>query len=280
MISPRNPNAQLSIQSKSKLRIEFLADDNPLYVLPFFEEFLAGYSAEFSITRISLCRPMGKRSRRALLTQLTALYGYPGILRIIARLGYAKVMGMLPRSREANRYFSLTQLAQAYGIPCERIGNPNDQAFCEALTDRSADIIVSVACPYILKSALLATPLLGCINIHHAPLPRYKGMMPTFWQVFHGETRVGVTIHSMNEAIDEGAGLLQEYMDIQPGESLDHLIKRSKRHGAHCMAVVLKQIQAGQQKPFPLDTAEATYFTFPTADQMLDFRRRGFRVLS
>lgn len=261
------------------MRVEFLADDNPLYVLPFFHEFLARYGEEFTVSRISLCPPMGKRSRRALLEQLTALYGPVGILRVLARLGLAKFIGSFPRKRGAKTYFSMEQLARAYGVACEHIGSPNDETFRSALTERAPDIVVSVACPFILKAPVLAIPKLGCINIHHAPLPRYKGMMPTFWQVFHRETSVGVTVHYMNEAIDEGKGLLQEQMEIQPGESLDHLIKRSKRHGAHCMARVLKQIQAGEQKPFPLETEHSTYFTFPTADQMLDFRRRGFRVL-
>lgn len=266
-------------EEKATLRVDFLADDNPLYVLPFFEELLACYDGEFTIGRISLCRPMGRRSRRALLEQLTALYGRQGILVILTRLGWAKLMGLLPRRRGAKRYFSLMQLAKAYGIPCGHITNPNDEEFRRSLAERAPDVIVSVACPYILKAPVLGIPRLGCINIHHAPLPRYKGMMPTFWQVFNREKSVGVTIHYMNEAIDEGNGLLRDQMEILPGESLDHLIKRSKRHGAHCMARVLKQVRRNEQKPFPLDTEEATYFTFPTADQMLDFRRRGLRVL-
>jgi methionyl-tRNA formyltransferase len=269
---------QTSYEVKS-LRIEFLTDDNPLYVLPFFEEFLAKYGDELPIARISLCAPMGKRSRRDLFERLTALYGRFGMLRIMARLVHSRLMSLLPRRRGVKRYFSMTQLAKAYGIPCERIDSPNDETFRSAMIARAPDVVVSVACPFILKAPVLAIPRLGCINIHHAPLPRYKGMMPTFWQVFNRETSVGVTIHYMNEAIDEGNGLLQEQMEIQPGETLDHLIKRSKRHGAHCMARVLRQLRTGEQTPFPLGREASTYFSFPTAEQMLDFRKQGFRVL-
>lgn len=279
MIVQGEVDEQRTNTGREPLRVEFLADDNPLYVLPFFEEFLAHYGDEFSVARISLCAPMGKRSRRELLGRLTALYGRYGMLRILGRLVHAKVMGLLPRSRGQKKYFSLTQLAAAYGIPCGRIGSPNAESFRTQMESRSPDLVVSVACPYILKAPLLSIPRLGCINIHHAPLPRYKGMMPTFWQVFHGETKVGVTIHSMNEAIDEGDGLLQDHMQIEPGETLDHLMKRSKRHGAHCMARVLRQFQTGEQRPFRLGHEGSTYFSFPTADQMLEFRRLGFRVL-
>jgi methionyl-tRNA formyltransferase len=248
-------------------------------VLPFFEEFLAHYAAEFSIARISLCPPMGKRSRRALLQQLTALYGPLGILRVLGRLGLAKMLGAFPRKRGALHYYSLVQLCRAYRIPCEMIGNPNSETFRDSLAARRPDIVVSIACPYILKTPVLAIPRLGCINIHHAPLPRYRGMMPTFWQMFHREPTVGVTIHFMNEAIDEGRGLLQERIPIEPGETLDHLIKRSKRHGAHCMAAALRKIGANEHDTFSLDSPQASYFTFPTYRQMLEFRKRGLRVL-
>ena len=149
----------------------------------------------------------------------------------------------------------------------------------ESVRRRGADLLVSVACPYILKVPLLTIAPKGAINIHHAPLPRYKGMMPTFWQMFHGEKSVGLTIHYMSPRIDEGEALLQDEQAIEPGESLDHLIQRSKRHGAHCMARVLRQIQEGTVKPVALDHSKSSYFTFPTSAEIKEFHIRGLRSI-
>ena len=118
------------------------------------------------------------------------------------------------------RFYSIAQLANAYGIPYEHVDNPNKPEFTDALQQRSPDLLISVACPYILKEKLLGIPPRGCINIHHAPLPRYKGMMPTFWQLYHGEQQLGVTIHYMAAKVDEGDALLQESLPVTPGESL------------------------------------------------------------
>ena len=41
------------------MKIEFLTQEDSLYILPFFEEFLKNYAGEFEITRISCCRAMG-----------------------------------------------------------------------------------------------------------------------------------------------------------------------------------------------------------------------------
>jgi methionyl-tRNA formyltransferase len=165
------------------MKIEFLTQEDSLYVLPFFEEFLRHYPTEFEITRISCCRAMGKRSRFQLLRELMWLYGMLGLAKLLAQAGVAKALAVLPRGRSASRFYSIAQLAKAHGIPCERVANPNDAEFTQALQERSPDLLISVACPYILKDKVLAIPPRGCINIHHAPLPRYKGMMPTFRQV-------------------------------------------------------------------------------------------------
>jgi len=261
------------------MKIEFLTAEDPFYVLPFFEEFLRHYSTEFEITRISCCRAMGKRSRLQLLRELKWLYGPIGLGKLLFRAGAAKALALLPRGRAASRYYSIAQLSKAYSIPYEHVANPNQPEFADSLRRRSPELLISVACPYILKEKVLSIPQRGCINIHHAPLPRYRGMMPTFWQLFHGEQQLGVTIHYMAAKVDEGNALLQESLPVTPGESLHELIRRSKRHGAHCMARVVRSIQTNEAVAVPMDHAQGSYFTFPLREEALEFRRKGLRVI-
>jgi methionyl-tRNA formyltransferase len=261
------------------MRIEFLTQEDPLYILPFFDEFLRHYASEFSITQISCSPAMGKRPRLRLLRELTVLYGPLGIARLLGMAATARVLGRMPRGRDARGFYGLEQIARAYGIPYRRIGNPNASEFVASVRERSPDLIVSVACPYILKEPLLGLPPLGCINIHHAPLPEYKGMMPTFWQMLQGEKSVGITIHVMAEKVDEGHALLQERLEIGQNETLHQLIRRSKRQGAHCMARVLRQVRSGSRTTFPLDAAKGSYHTFPTIAEIREFHRRGLRAI-
>jgi methionyl-tRNA formyltransferase len=261
------------------MKIEFLTQDDSLYVLPFFEEFVRHYTSEFEILQISTSPTMGRRSRRQMITELTQLYGLAGVARLTGRLAKSRLAGRLSKKAGADRYFTISQLCCAYGVPHVQIGNPNESEFVKAIYTRAPDLLVSVACPYILKEPLLSLAPCGAINIHHAPLPRYKGMMPTFWQMYHGETSVGLTIHYMVAKIDEGEILFQDQQDIQPGESLDHLIRRSKRHGAHCMARVLRQIASHSESTRALNSADGTYFTFPTKAEIREFHRRGLRAI-
>jgi methionyl-tRNA formyltransferase len=83
----------------------------------------------------------------------------------------------------------------------------------------------------------------------------------------------------MAARVDEGNALLQEQLAIDPGESLDSLIRRSKRQGAHSMLKVLRQIAQKTQAPLPPTSEPSSYFTFPTPAEIKEFRRRGFRAI-
>lgn len=261
------------------MKIEFLTQDDPLYVLPFFEEFFKSLPDSFEILHVSCSRAMGSRGRKQLFQELLSLYGPVGAIRIASRLARARLFNTLPRRPGAGHYDTLAQLCRSYKVPYSAIGNPNNADFVREVSERSPDVIVSVACPYILKNQLLSLPPLGCVNIHHAPLPRYKGMMPTFWQMFHGEKQVGLTIHYMVAKIDEGNALLKDSLDIRPGETLDSLIRRSKRHGAQCMLKVLQQLEKNVQIAKPLGAVGSTYFTFPTVDEIKQFHQKGLRAI-
>ena len=261
------------------MKIVFLTQDDPLYILPFFEEFFRQDLGEIKVLAIFTCKTMGERGRLKLLRELLHLYGPLGLARLVARMLKSRLLSLLPASKNSKKFHSIRQICKTFGVANFGIGNPNKEQHRTHITALGPDLLVSIACPYILKQALLDAPPLGCINMHHAPLPRYKGMMPTFWQMYHGERNVGVTIHYMAARIDEGAALLQEQLPIQEGESLDHLIRRGKRHGARCMLNTLRQISQQSQKTLSLDNQQGSYFTFPTFSEMKEFRRRGFRAI-
>ena len=261
------------------MRVEFLTEEDSLYILPFFEEFLAHYRHEFNIVQISCAPIMGSRPKTRLARELMWLYGVRGLTRLLVRHAYSKMLSRIPRGPNATRYHSVEQACRAYGIPYEKIRNPNSEAFARKAMERRADVIVSVACPYILKKHLLGLPRLGCVNIHHALLPRYRGMMPTFWQLYHGEKEVGLTIHQMAETLDAGKALFQGTLKVLGGETLDHLIRRSKRHAANELTNVLHRLARNECETFDLSREGGSYFTFPTRQQIGEFHARGLKAI-
>jgi methionyl-tRNA formyltransferase len=141
------------------------------------------------------------------------------------------------------------------------------------------DLVVSVSASQIFKRPILEAPRIGCINLHNAPLPHYRGMLPNFWQMYHGEDESVLTIHEMVEDLDKGDILTQAGTTIEPDDSLDEVIRRTKHRSAEVLAETLEEVRTATARLSPLPAVEGSYFTWPTREQAREFRRRGKRLL-
>ena len=227
-----------------RLRVLFVTEDDPLYVIRFFEVFLREYPAEtIDVCGITIDRPWHEPIWKT-LRRLTGLYGLSGVARLGTRFVRARLSGE-----------SIAALAVGRSIPMLPATSVNAPEYVAEVSRLAPDVIVSVAAPEIFRADILRVPRLGCINIHSGRLPVYRGMMPTFWQMLHGETEVTVTVHEMAERLDAGAVLGTASVPISPGDSLDRVITVSKQIGARLLIQVLEQIRLGTTLRAPLDMA-------------------------
>jgi methionyl-tRNA formyltransferase len=174
---------------------------------------------------------------------------------------------------------SIRAVARKHRIPFSRIADPNAAAFLKRLQGLQVDLVVSLSAPCVFGPELLAVPIHGCINLHCSLLPRFAGLLPSFWVLYHGETVTGATVHYMDSKIDNGSILGQVRVAIEPGTTLFDLIQKTKAAGGDLMVEVIRRIQSGDVEPTPNRAEEGSYFSWPTIDQMRQFRRRGGRFV-
>jgi methionyl-tRNA formyltransferase len=251
-----------------KLRVLFVTEDDPLYVIRLFDVFLAEYPRdEIEVCGITIDRafhePLWKTLRR-----IHGLYGPWGL----ARLGLRFIDARLRRR-------SIEALAVLAALPIFRARSVNETAYITQIGQVAPDVIVSVAAPEIFKRELLDVPRLGCINIHSGRLPAYRGMMPTFWQMQRGERAVTITVHRMVPRLDIGDVLATQEFALRNCDSLDRVMKGTKCEGARLLIRVLRDLRANRVRPRPLDMTQASYFSFPKPEDVRIFRKRGHRLL-
>ena len=123
-------------------------------------------------------------------------------------------------------------------------------------------------------------PARGAINIHGALLPRYQGLLPSFWVLAKGEPETGVTVHWMDEEIDHGAILLQRPVPIERSDTVHSLVRRSKVEiGKYLLVEAIAAIERGDA-PRVLDgSQQATYFSYPDEAALRDFRAQARRFI-
>lgn len=178
------------------------------------------------------------------------------------------------------RKYSIRAVAGRYNCNYIVISDPNGEDFLATLERLCPDVVLSFSAPVIFCPKLLSIPRLGCINLHCSYLPFYAGLLPSFWVLYQNESETGATVHYMDSHIDNGVILDQEKVPIAPDMTMFELIQRTKDFGGNLVCRVLASIQKGQSIQLQANRAEeGTYYTWPTVEQMKEFRRRGGRLI-
>lgn len=159
------------------------------------------------------------------------------------------------------------------------MSDPNDKSNIDCLKNLNIELIVSYSAPCIFKNELLELPKFGCINLHCSLLPKYAGILPSFWTLYEKSETFGVTVHKMDDKIDNGEilGQVQVSMPVRP--SMYRVIIETKRVGGHLMISVINKILCGNLSVQPNNAGTKDYFSWPTIDQIKAFRREGGRLI-
>lgn len=259
------------------MNIVVLTAAEPLYLPRFFGQFLRARGAD--VKGVFVAPPLyGKDSTLTMVRKYTAAFGVGNLLTLVRRTVTAKVCDRLHIGRARGEFHSIFGAAAAHGVPCEAVPKVNAPEFLERLRAMQTDLIVSVSCPQVFRKPLIGLPPRGCLNMHGALLPKYRGIAPSFWMMAHGEQEAGVTVFFVNEDIDAGDVVEVESFPILPDETLDQFIIRSKEIACHVLLRAIERVECGPVTTTPLSKAQGSYFGFPTRSAYREFRRRGRRL--
>jgi len=136
------------------------------------------------------------------------------------------------------------------------------------------DLLVSILGNQIFKSPILNLAPKGCINLHTALLPKYRGLMPSFWVMRNNEKKTGVSVFFVDKGIDSGPIIVQTEVEIG-NRTQQELIILTKRLGMEAIAKSIDLIQKDEVKLIENDPSKKTYFTFPTRQDVLEFKKNG-----
>jgi methionyl-tRNA formyltransferase len=179
----------------------------------------------------------------------------------LVNLAAHRVLECAGRLLPLARSYSIAAAARRRRVPLERVPAVNAPAFVASLRARAVDLLVSMACPQILRQEILAVPAKGAINLHGGLLPNYQGLRPSFWVLANGETHTGATVHHMSERVDEGAVLLQERVPIRADDTVHTLVQRTKVEvGAPLLVQAIALLEQGVARPRVIDAAAGRYF--------------------
>jgi len=254
------------------MKIAIVTQEDSFYIPALVARFAAERAGDIAAVTI-LPGEMVKNSRN--IRKYLAFMGPFDFLRYVTLYaGYMALNALFPRGFRGH-FHSVRAVARHHGIPVLEPASVNEPAHVERLRELGVDLIVSIAAPQIFRRDILTLPRHGCINIHNALLPKYQGMMPSFWVLANGEEVTGTTIHYMNEKIDAGRIILQRTTPILESDTLHSLVYRTKiTIGPEMLLEAVALIESGRVPVVETDWSAATYHSFPDAEAVKRFRAR------
>jgi len=128
------------------------------------------------------------------------------------------------------------------------------------ITSLKPDLIVVGEYHFLLKREFIDIPRYGAINMHGAPLPRYRGAHPINWMIINGETKGAVTCHYITEGLDNGDIIGQNNFLILETETAYDVRPKIEAKGQQLLIDVLRRFTAeGKVVGIPQDESKALY---------------------
>jgi methionyl-tRNA formyltransferase len=126
----------------------------------------------------------------------------------------------------------------------------------DAVKEVDPDAVVVSSYDRILPADLVATR--PFINVHYAPLPRYRGRATVNWAVINGDSHCAISIHALVPDLDAGGVLFQQFVPIGPSVTVTDLYERLNAIQRDSLAgAVARRLQGDEGHP--QDGGRATY---------------------
>jgi methionyl-tRNA formyltransferase len=142
-----------------------------------------------------------------------------------------------------------------------------------------ADLIISMSASQKFGPAVLELPRIACLNVHSGELPRYRGMLTVFWQLYEGRDYTVPTVHVMDEKLDAGPIVASARCPVGDNDSLYEATVKTKIYAARLLVDVLDMYVSGEVPTSPNDSALAKRFSFPGRTEARKFRKTGRRLV-
>lgn len=250
------------------MKIVLLTQNDPFFLAETFKYFFSKLPKHMHVVACVVFEPspFGKKlSTFGKVKKTIHTFGFGFFLHFAIKL----VLNKLNPNKSVNQV--LRQYG-AYKIILNKNINHNESL--SKIDSFKPDVLVSVTGNQIFRKPLLELAPYGCINLHSSLLPKYRGIMPSFWVLKNKEEKTGVSVFFVNEGIDTGPILVQKEILIG-NRTQDQLIRDSKMIGMDAIVESLTLIDAGAFELQENDDNHMTYFSFPTKRDVAEFKKNG-----
>ena len=250
------------------MNILIVTQDNPIYIAKSVRNLIKKLSQSNEVIGCVISAPSPFGKKESFVKKAFKTFRIFGIIFFI-RYTFLYVKNKLSKKE------NLSKILKDLNIKEIRFQKSiNHISSLEVLKEMKPDLLISIAGNEIFKKEIINLPTKGCINLHTALLPKYRGLMPAFWVLKNNEEYTGVSVFFIDEGIDSGDIIYQEKIKINDMTHAE-LIKHSKEIGVNAICKAVEILKTNDYNLIYNDDMQKSYFSFPTKEDVKAFRKIG-----
>lgn len=259
------------------MKVYIITQEEPFFVPKMILRIAEASRTEiFDFTGITVLKPYRKnRSFRHWFQERARIYTGYELFLVVFAVAIAKVSGITRGKRSP---YSVSSIAKVNGIELYNFKDINDAGFINHIENLKVDLLISISCPQLFKTALLRQTNMGCINAHGTLLPRHRGVFGSWWVLFENDLVGGSTIHTMVEQVDRGDIVWQKEFPITKEHSQFGIAYQTKKDMADGLIEVILKYRNNSVRTIAPKYASSYHYA-PTKELGKEFHRRKKRVL-
>ena len=225
------------------------------------------------------------KPQRTLITRISRSLKYEGYFATVKKFISAIVKrpageGLLEEIADKQRH--LETFAAERNIPFYRVDDYHSASSAELIDGLAADLGVLYG-TNIIRESVFNKPRLGSINLHQGLAPLYRGGPTVFWELFNGESELGITVHFVVADVDSGDIVLQRKIPLRYdfdvyGDEYEKFLSEYRRSlkepSVELIAEAIEKIASGDVQTIKQDLSLGKRYRLPTKREKDGLRRR------
>ena len=257
------------------MNIVIVTQNAPMYLSSFLDGFFVLlFKTNHFIKSIVVTSPLFGNTLLQEIKERYSYYGFIDFLKMVFLITRNKLLSFVFYIYPAIGCYSIDNVIDKYQIKKHKTKSVNSKEFIDYIKKNQIDLIISVASSQIFKKDLLVAPKKGCINYHTGLLPKYRGRQPLFWALLNGENKVGISIHEMDEKIDNGPIIAQKKMRVNSIDALHSLYLKTIKIGPELLLEAISKIDDNFPDRIKNDSKKATCYGLPTKKDAKIFKSK------
>ncbi len=123
-----------------------------------------------------------------------------------------------------------------------------DMALIKLINEFQADLIVLAGFMRVLSPAFVQYFSDRILNVHPSLLPKFQGLNTHQRALDAGESEHGVTVHFVNENLDDGPNVIQAAVSVEEGDTAESLQRKVQKQEHIIYPIAVKWFVEGRLK--------------------------------